>query len=99
MSAAAGLLSHNFAKVEARIARASYGIRVRRYWVDGEFKEEDKVWVPREGIYRADNQMDWYLKKVSPRSNKLELLSTCVLVIRHDYTYLADILTIHLPIG
>lgn len=51
-------------KVASTISRASFGNIYRTLWDDGNYLEEDKVWDSDEEVWRADNQMDWYIKRV-----------------------------------
>ncbi|WZH40232.1 Hsp70 chaperone protein [Fusarium acuminatum] len=64
-----GLLQHNPSSglgvnVEARIARMSYGINFQTPFVWGKHDVRDKVWDDREQQFKAQNQMEWFLKEV-----------------------------------
>ncbi|KAF5663106.1 Hsp70 chaperone protein [Fusarium heterosporum] len=63
--------------VETRIARMSYGIRYRTPFVEGEHKLYDKVWEPKEQVFKAKNQMQWFLKEGDDISEKRS--------VHHDY--------------
>jgi hypothetical protein len=52
--------------VVSTISRASYGISYRTPFEKGVHLEEDKGYDSDEGIWKAYNQMSWYLRKVWP---------------------------------
>ncbi|KAF3767179.1 hypothetical protein M406DRAFT_39951 [Cryphonectria parasitica EP155] len=60
------------AKVESRIARASYGYNYHDKFEPGKHREEDKIWSEVFQHYRADQLMTWFLQKgqVIKNSNK-----------------------------
>ncbi|KAI8691181.1 hypothetical protein NCS56_00109900 [Fusarium sp. Ph1] len=63
-----GLSRHNLCpqlgiKVEARIARMSYGVSCHDKFDRSKHREEDKVWAEDRYEYRADNQIRWFLKE------------------------------------
>lgn len=50
--------------VASTVSRASYGVR---FWTNFDASihlEKDKIWDIHKGIWRAANQMRWYLKRV-----------------------------------
>ncbi|KAL2808589.1 hypothetical protein BJX63DRAFT_408776 [Aspergillus granulosus] len=49
--------------VVSTIARQSLGIKHRTEFVPGEHLKKDKWWCEMEGIWLANNQVTWYLKK------------------------------------
>ncbi|KAH7256673.1 hypothetical protein BKA59DRAFT_490663 [Fusarium tricinctum] len=70
-----GLLQHNPSSglgvnVEARIARMSYGINFQPPFVWGKHDVRDKVWDDREQQFKAQNQMEWFLKEGDDISEK-----------------------------
>ena len=46
------------------IARSSLGVRYVTPFKEGQHLETNKYWNEDEGMYFADNQMLWYLRKV-----------------------------------
>jgi len=50
--------------VTSTISRASFGIIYQAPFKKDKHLEEDKAWDADEGIWRARNQMQWYLKRV-----------------------------------
>lgn len=52
-------------KVTSTISRASYGSKFRCEFITGTHEEADKTWDEDEYRYMANNQMQWYLKRVS----------------------------------
>ncbi|KAI9171325.1 Heat shock 70 kDa protein 12A [Paramyrothecium foliicola] len=50
-------------KVEARIARASYGVLFCVPWNSEKYLEIDKVWSENEYAWKATNQMEWFLRQ------------------------------------
>ncbi|CVK84197.1 related to hsp70 protein [Fusarium mangiferae] len=64
-----GLVRHNplanlGVEVETRVARMSYGIKIRAPFMEGHHNQADKVWSHVYQKYLADNQMAWFLKEV-----------------------------------
>lgn len=53
-------------KVEARVARMSCGIVTQCSWKEGRYLSTDKVWSSDWHEWKANNQMSWFLKCVSP---------------------------------
>ncbi|KAJ2992964.1 hypothetical protein NUW58_g1993 [Xylaria curta] len=49
--------------VASTIARRSLGVAMTPSFKEGVHEERDRLWDKDEGIWRADNQMQWYLKK------------------------------------
>ncbi|KAK3936893.1 hypothetical protein QBC46DRAFT_357106 [Diplogelasinospora grovesii] len=49
--------------VTSTISRANYGVGRMSRFEEGVHLDEDKIWHPVMGEWRADNQMQWYLKK------------------------------------
>jgi hypothetical protein len=52
-------------KITATIARVSVRICIQEPWDEKRHQEVDKYWCDYEGVWNADNQMMWLLKKVS----------------------------------
>jgi hypothetical protein len=50
--------------VTSTIARKSLGVRFRTDFEEGIHRQEDKHYDDLEGIWKAINQMQWYLRKV-----------------------------------
>ncbi|RSM15047.1 hypothetical protein CDV31_005127 [Fusarium ambrosium] len=50
-------------KVEARIARMSYGVTHNSPFDDYKHLQTDKFWCEKERKYKAKNQMTWFLKE------------------------------------
>lgn len=50
--------------VKARIARASYGLRIRLPWDGSRHSRRDKTWHKHRLEWRATNQMRWLIVKV-----------------------------------
>ncbi|CAJ0545661.1 Ff.00g091340.m01.CDS01 [Fusarium sp. VM40] len=70
-----GLLQHNpssnlAVNVEARIARMSYGVGYSTPFVEGEHDVRDRLWDEQDHIFRANNQMQWFLKEGDDISEK-----------------------------
>ncbi|CAM1506717.1 Fc.00g063580.m01.CDS01 [Cosmosporella sp. VM-42] len=70
-----GLTEHDLAqdlgvKIEARIARISYGIDYQTPWVPGKHLECDKVWREAQYKYMATRQMNWFLKQDEDMTTK-----------------------------
>jgi hypothetical protein len=55
-------------KVEARIARMSYGISHNSPFDDLKHLQTDKYWCYKERKYKARNQMTWFLKEVTDKT-------------------------------
>lgn len=58
-------------RVEARIARMSYGILYREFFDASKHLEADKIWSEEEHKYMADNQMKWFLKEVTDTTTQI----------------------------
>lgn len=54
------------ATVASRISKYSYGISVAVPFDQSKHLWKDRVHDPAENIYRANNQMCWLLRRVSP---------------------------------
>lgn len=52
-------------KVEARIARLSYGVKFAARWDPEKHLQADKYWDTLDHGWRANNQMEWFLRKVA----------------------------------
>ena len=50
--------------VVSRVSRINYGILFTAPFDEEKHDERDRVWDEDELRWRANNQMDWYLKKV-----------------------------------
>lgn len=55
---------HKPIAVTSSICRASYGTPFQTPFDEEKHLEEDKVWDDDEGMWKAGNQMEWYLKRV-----------------------------------
>ncbi|KAF4434909.1 actin-like ATPase domain-containing [Fusarium acutatum] len=55
--------AHKPITVTSTISRAHYGVTYDAPCEEGKHLEEGKVWDSDQGEYRAENQMEWYLKK------------------------------------
>jgi hypothetical protein len=53
------------ATITSRVSRYHYGIWKITRFDPARHEEQDKFWCDVERIFKADNQMDWYLSKVS----------------------------------
>ncbi|RMJ17054.1 hypothetical protein CDV36_003242 [Fusarium kuroshium] len=62
-----GAVCKSFA--DAAISRASYGITFEPLFNKEEHLEKDKYWDGDEGVWRAANQMKWYLRRGESVSN------------------------------
>jgi hypothetical protein len=51
--------------ITSRVSRYHYGIWKITRFDPKRHEEQDKFWCDIERIYKADNQMDWYLSKAS----------------------------------
>lgn len=49
--------------VKSRIARSHYGVLTRAYWREGKHSEDCKVWDIDEETWKADDVIDWHVKK------------------------------------
>jgi hypothetical protein len=58
-------LAAKLISITSTISRASFGVEYQTTFVEGVHLEEDKFWDSDRGEHRADNQMKWYVKKVS----------------------------------
>ncbi|KAI5864716.1 hypothetical protein GGS23DRAFT_561506 [Durotheca rogersii] len=56
--------------VTSTVSRASYGTVCRATFNSREHLEADRVWSSDEGMWKADNQMAWYLKRGENVSKK-----------------------------
>ena len=52
-------------KVTSTVSSSSYGSRYKCRFIPGTHDEADKVWDENECSDMAENQMEWYLKRVS----------------------------------
>jgi hypothetical protein len=50
--------------ITSTVSRASFGIMIQLPWDPVKYLEQDKVWSEDELVWRANNQMSWYLKRV-----------------------------------
>ena len=53
--------------VASTIARLSLGITFQPIFEEGKHRQKDKYFDELEGVWRAEGQMEWYLRKVSQR--------------------------------
>jgi hypothetical protein len=51
--------------VTTRVSKRNYGVSYYTDFREGYHVEEDRQWIQNEGAYMADNQMRWYLRRVS----------------------------------
>ena len=51
--------------IASTVSRASFGVAMKVPWDANKYPEEDKIWDTDEHVWKADNQMSWYLKRVS----------------------------------
>ncbi|KAH7162943.1 hypothetical protein B0J13DRAFT_634141 [Dactylonectria estremocensis] len=59
-----GNLSPNLqVKVEARVARFSYGFSASVPWIRGRYPSCDKYWCEKEYQHNAKDQMEWFLRQ------------------------------------
>lgn len=58
--------------VTSTVSRASFGIEFHAPFKKDEHLQQDKIWDIHEGVWKAKNQMHWFLRKVS---KKFEFLS------------------------
>ncbi|OBS27025.1 hypothetical protein FPOA_00966 [Fusarium poae] len=82
-----GLLRHSPSSglgvvVTSRVARMSYGIKYRANFIHGKHKKKDRVWDNKQNVWKADNQMEWFLKEGDDVSEKRS--------VRQDYFRLTD---------
>ncbi|KAF5608374.1 hsp70 family chaperone [Fusarium subglutinans] len=56
-------LAHKPITVTSTISRAHYGVMYHTPFEEGKHLKKDRFWDEDQGEYRADNQMEWYLKK------------------------------------
>ncbi|KAK1783177.1 hypothetical protein QBC45DRAFT_466942 [Copromyces sp. CBS 386.78] len=59
-----------FIKVDARISRASYGVKMLDRWDPRMHKEVDKTWCDVQQVWQAKDQMDWFLREGEDISTK-----------------------------
>lgn len=50
--------------IESRVARANYGCRYQTNWKNGKFDPRDKIFDKVQRVYKANNQMQWHLRRV-----------------------------------
>ncbi|KAF5607820.1 hsp70 family chaperone [Fusarium pseudoanthophilum] len=55
--------AHKPITVTSTISRAHYGVVYHAKFEEGKHLKKDRYWDEDEGVYRASNQMQWYLKK------------------------------------
>jgi len=58
--------------IASTVSRASYGIWFKTTFDPREHKEEDKRWDDNEGVWKAFNQMRWYLTRVRAKPRVAE---------------------------
>lgn len=58
-------------KVEARVARMSYGMKYSPTFVEGVHDERDRFWCPLNGEDRAAGQFQWFLEAVRKQEDHL----------------------------
>ncbi|KAI1451648.1 actin-like ATPase domain-containing protein [Annulohypoxylon moriforme] len=56
-------LPHSPIAVTSTISRAHFGVDYWEEFIPGYHLEEDRVWDSTEDVWKANNQMHWYLKK------------------------------------
>ncbi|KAI0833091.1 actin-like ATPase domain-containing protein [Hypoxylon sp. FL0890] len=49
--------------VTSTVSRANFGIEFQTRFEEGKHLEQDRMWDDREEVWRASNQMHWYLRK------------------------------------
>ncbi len=65
----------NMISVTSTVSRLSFGIGFRAIFEEGNHLDVDKEWDDDECVWKAANQMDWYLKRVrAPRPSKRPML-------------------------
>lgn len=52
-------------QIQSRVSRLSYGWKIARPFIPGQHHIEDKQWSREEGCYKAKDQMEWAIKRVS----------------------------------
>ena len=72
-----GLSSARSVDITSRVARLSYGLRMRVPFVVGKHDIRDRVWDEKSCFYRANNQMLWYIRRVSLSSLTLSASAHC----------------------
>ncbi|KAM7215780.1 hypothetical protein V8F06_008803 [Rhypophila decipiens] len=60
---AQGMINGPPISVTSTISRSNIGFVVRQYFDHRKHDIADRVWEPKEGLYKALNQMAWYVKK------------------------------------
>lgn len=50
--------------VASTVSRASYGVKFRTLFDPLSHLQEDREWDPHEGVWKAADQMNWYLQRV-----------------------------------
>lgn len=58
--------------VTSTISRASFGVKCCRIPWNETHDPKDKKWQKYEGCYGAENQMEWYIKKVCKLRNTIK---------------------------
>ncbi|KOS38019.1 hypothetical protein ACN38_g11178 [Penicillium nordicum] len=69
-------------QVESRIARCSYGVRMRvRYGSTKHRADENLAWCPYEEEWKKDNRMRWYIRKMDtpPKERDSSVAELCEL--------------------
>lgn len=61
----AGVNSNKNTTIVSRVSRVSYGMKFRTTFDVAKHLEEDKYWDQEVLEWSADNQLDWYLLRVS----------------------------------
>jgi hypothetical protein len=56
----------------------SYGVQYRTPFIHGKHKKKDQVWCDKENQWKADNQMEWFLKEVSEMVVAEHFILTCL---------------------
>ncbi|KAF4344655.1 chaperone protein [Fusarium beomiforme] len=68
--------------VEARVARMSQGVCFRTKFIDGVHDIRDKEWNEKEQVYKANNQMQWFLKQGDDISEKRSVIMPIIVCFR-----------------
>jgi hypothetical protein len=61
----AEIQSQSHSLVVSRVSRVSYGMSYRTRFDDDIHHLDDRIWDSQELCWKAENQMHWYLKRVS----------------------------------